>query len=214
MEAVDKGTIESDTLKTFSYTLENKISMWRGRSIRKKDVVNGELGEMALTFFNKINSHPGVGTCSFLWGYFDPGKKEEQEFEIQMLIWAIHCQSPEEEERKKQELKALAKSSLKLGTLAALVIKRDYISASLTAGIFVLDVVDDCIRTVEEFKKHVKDRGKSFPDVRFYNWAEENERNRQDLIIKGVILEKDEASRHYSSNPHFTDNPHYTKPLC
>ncbi len=24
--------------------------------------------------------------CSFLWGYFDPEKKEEQEFEIQMMI--------------------------------------------------------------------------------------------------------------------------------
>jgi hypothetical protein len=102
----------------------------------------------------------------------------------------------------------------KLGTIAALVLKRDYKSAALTTGIVVLDIADDCLRTVDEFKKHVKDQGKNFSDVRFYNWAEEIERNKQDLITKGIILEADESSRHYNENPHYTRNPHYTKPLC
>jgi len=151
--------------------------------------------------------------CSFLWGYFDPEKKEEQEFEIQMMIWAIHCQSPEEEERKKKIFTSLANTVIKIGTVAALVIKRDYKSAALTTGIVVLDIADDCLRTVDEFKKHVKDQGKDFSDVRFYNWAEEIERNREDLITKGIILDADESSRHYNENPHYTGNPHYTKPL-
>ena len=109
-------------------------------------------------------------------------------------------------------LEQLAAGCVVAGKIGALVVKKDYLSAALTSAIYIFILKEKVMMTYAQFKQLLKERGVDYETAHFYCEWEEYQKNQQDLILRGVILDQSN-SRHYNGNPHYTDNPHYTRPL-
>ena len=89
---------ESDLISQFNHSYSEEgvsKSKWNGRNITLKGHGNKRLNELAFMIPKNI-PQPKAITCSMFGGYFDPEAKKAQEFEVAVLLHAIHCQSPEQ----------------------------------------------------------------------------------------------------------------------
>ena len=151
-------------------------------------------------------------TCSAIHEYFDPEHKKANQFEIDVLLNAIHCASPEEQAAKFKEIRShVDPIMVSTGTIAIAILSRDYKSTLISAAALFYLVKEKIFLTWGEFQQLLKERDKDYEDVYFYTLWEEYEKNMQDLKTKGLIL--DPYNPHYAGNPHYTDNPHHRGPL-
>ena len=117
-----------DTLGNSAYEViddPTTISQWNGRQIRLEELGNQEIANLVGL---ALKNERDIATCSFLGGYLDPEAKKAQEFEIDVLLYATHCASLEQEQHKISLLERLASGMLMLGQIGILVIKKDYIN--------------------------------------------------------------------------------------
>jgi hypothetical protein len=155
---------------------------------------------------------PKIQLCSSVGGYFDPEKKKAQEFEINVLLHAIHSQSQKEYDDKFIKLQSHVNGIMQsTATLVIAIFARDFVSSILATSALVFLVHEKVLLTMAEFQKLMKERGVDYEDVFFCTLAEDYIKNQQELKAKELILQP--SDRHYTENPHYTDNPHYTKPL-
>jgi hypothetical protein len=176
---------------------EMKESSWNGRAVHVSRRHNSHVPKMVLcsgTIGGAIKS------------YFDPEAKKSQEFEINVLMNAIHCSSTEETGEKLKEITKLADQfALSAGLIGIAIFSRDYkTTLQLSAALYFL-VKERTFVTLQELKNILKERGKDYEDLHFYSLWEDYQKNQQELRSKGITLD--------SYHPHYVQNPHYHKPL-
>ncbi len=185
---------------------------WNGLDVSPECTENKVLEEIALNFFKEIHIQPGVTTCSFLWGYFDPENRALNDFEIKVMMNAIQCSSKEEQDKKLKELEGFVNGLvLSTGVITIAIFSKDYKTAAISATALFFLLKEKLWMTQDQLNIFLKKEGKTYEDLHFCTLIEDYMKNQQELISKGIIL--DMLNPMYTENSHYTKNPHYNKPL-
>ena len=150
IEAQQQETLSAVTNDTYS---DN--SLWNGREIYSK--VHHKKDLCISLIVDKILSQPKPVTCGAIQEYFDPEQKKAQEFEINVLLHAVHCSTQSEFDEKFKKLKTEADKLLfETGCILAAIFCRDFKSALFSSAAIVYLFKDNKFVTWNEFIQMVK----------------------------------------------------------
>lgn len=201
------------SIKNFEDKNAEKTGHWNGRSVSTKRVESSALPSVT-PLSSSEESTPKKLLCGAVGDYFDPDSKEAQQFEINVLLHSIHCKDYDEEQEKYRELLSHVNSIMHAaGVLAVAVFSRDYKSAAFSAATFVFLVQEKLMVSWSRFQEIMKERGTEFEDVHFYTLWEDYEKNREDLIARGIIIEGCDSSKLSPLDPSFKPFQPSKKPL-